>query len=79
MVVPVIEAIIAANRGRRVAAVCHGGVINAYLSHVLGLRTPCSSSPNYASIHRVIAASSGERTIATVNEAPFLRSIRPLA
>ncbi len=75
MVVPAIEAIIAANRGRRVAAVCHGGVINAYLSHVLGLGTPMFFEPNYTSVHRVIAASSGERTIATVNEMHFLRDL----
>lgn len=77
MVVPAIEAIIEANRGRRVVAVCHGGVINAYLSHVLGLASPMFFEPNYTSVHRVIAASSGERTIATVNEAPFLRGLLP--
>ncbi len=32
-----IERIIGDHRGERVAIVCHGGVINAYLTHILGL------------------------------------------
>ena len=32
-----VNRIIDAHRGHRVAVVCHGGVINAYLSHILGL------------------------------------------
>ena len=56
-VVEAVEAIIAANPGGAVAAVCHGGVINAYLSHVIGLDDPSGFFyPNYTSIHRVAAA-----------------------
>ena len=46
------------------------GVINGYLSHVLGLDTFARGFfyPNYTSINRVAAASSGERSIVTVNE-----------
>src|SRR5947199_9490187 len=36
-VVQAIERIIDANAGRTVAVVCHGGVINAYLAHILGI------------------------------------------
>ncbi len=32
-----IERIIGEHRGERVAIVCHGGVINAYLTHILDL------------------------------------------
>ncbi len=74
-VVPAFEAIIDANRGRKVAAVCHGGVINAYLSHVLGITSAMFFEPVYTSIHRIAAASSGERSILTVNEAPWMRSL----
>jgi len=70
-----IEAIIDEHRGDRVAIVCHGGIINGYLSHVLGLGdvTRGFFYPNYTSINRVAAASSGERSIVTVNETSHLR------
>ena len=69
-----LEAVIAAHPGERVAVVCHGGVINAYLSRVLG--TPDSAGffyPNYTSIHRVVASRRGQRQILTINETAHLR------
>lgn len=73
--VEAIEAIVDAHRGQRVAVVCHGGVINGYLSHVLGIEqlTQGFFYPNYTSINRVAAASSGERSIVTINETSHLR------
>lgn len=70
-----IETIIDDHRGEKVAVVCHGGVINGYLSHVLGLGEFARGFfyPNYTSINRVAAASSGERSIVTVNETSHLR------
>lgn len=70
-----IETIIDEHRGQKVAVVCHGGVINGYLSHVLGLGGFARGFfyPNYTSINRVAAASSGERSIVTVNETSHLR------
>jgi 2,3-bisphosphoglycerate-dependent phosphoglycerate mutase len=69
-----IEKLIDAHRGHRIAVVCHGGVINGYLSHVLGLGMQQGFFyPNYTSIHRVAAASSGERSIVTINETAHLR------
>ncbi len=70
-----VNRIIDAHRGHRVAIVCHGGVINAYLSHVLDFDPGRRGFfyPNYTSIHRIAAASSGERTILTVNETTHLR------
>jgi probable phosphoglycerate mutase len=70
-----IEAIIERHRGQRVAVVCHGGVINLYLSHVLGLGDDTRGFfyPNYTSVNRVAAASSGERSVVTVNETSHLR------
>ncbi len=70
-----IESIIVRHPGERVAAACHGGVINLYLGHILGLPpgTRGFFYPNYTSIHRVAAASSGERSIVTVNETSHLR------
>lgn len=73
-VVTASEEVIERHAGERVAIVCHGGVINAYLAHVLGLGNRRGFFyPNYTSIHRVAAARSGERSIVTVNETPHLR------
>lgn len=73
-VVSAIEALVARHRGQRAAVVCHGGVINTYLAHVLGLGAQHSFFyPNYTSIHRVAAATSGERSIVTINETAHLR------
>lgn len=73
-VVSAVESIIDAHPGARVAVTCHGGVVNAYLAHVLGLPTgPGFFYPNYTSIHRVAASRSGHRSIVTVNETSHLR------
>lgn len=70
-----IEEIIGRHRGERVAIVCHGGVINAYVSSLLDLPMDTRGFfyPNYTSIHRIAAASSGERSIVTLNETSHLR------
>lgn len=70
-----IERIINEHRGQRVAIVCHGGVINAYLSKMLDLDSDSRGFfyPNYTSIHRIAAASSGERSVVTINETSHLR------
>ena len=70
-----IESIIERHPGQRVIAACHGGVINLYLGHVLGLSESTRGFfyPNYTSIHRVAAASSGERSVVTINETSHLR------
>jgi probable phosphoglycerate mutase len=74
-IVDALEILIAKHTGHRIAVVCHGGVINGYLSHILGLPNPQGFFyPNYTSIHRVAAARSGERSIVTVNETSHLRS-----
>lgn len=69
-----VEQIIDAHPGQRVAVVCHGGVVNSYLGHVLGL--PISQGffyPNYTSIHRIAASGRGHRSVVTVNETSHLR------
>ncbi|MEQ1701329.1 MAG: histidine phosphatase family protein [Ilumatobacteraceae bacterium] len=72
--VAAVEQIIDAHPGQRVAIVCHGGVVNSYLGHVLGL--PISQGffyPNYTSIHRIAASGRGHRSVVTVNETSHLR------
>jgi probable phosphoglycerate mutase len=73
VVVETVERIVSAHPGDRVAIVCHGGVINAYAAHVLGIDDPLFFLPNYTSISRVLAASTGERSIASLNESAHLR------
>jgi 2,3-bisphosphoglycerate-dependent phosphoglycerate mutase len=73
-VVAALERLIEAHSGQRIAVVCHGGVINGYLTHVLGLADLNGFFyPNYTSIHRIAAARSGERSIVTINETSHLR------
>ena len=72
---PKVQKLIDIHSGHRIAIVCHGGVINAYLTHTLGLTNFIQGFfyPNYTSIHRVAAARSGERSIVTINETSHLR------
>jgi len=73
-VVTTIERLIDAHAGAKIAVVCHGGVINAYVAHILGLDDPSGFFyPNYTSIHRIVAARSGERSLVTLNETAHLR------
>lgn len=74
-VVASVERIVAAHPGQRVAVICHGGVVNAYTGHVLGVSNPLFFLPEYTSISRVLAASSGERSIQTLNESAHLRGL----
>jgi probable phosphoglycerate mutase len=74
-VVGSINAIAARHAGEKVAVVCHGGVINAYLLDVLGLEIdgPGFFYPNYTSIHRVMVSRKGIRSVSTINETAHLR------
>ncbi len=65
--------IAADNRGKRVAVVCHGGVINAWSADVLGIENSMFFNPHYTSINRSMVASSGERSIVSLNDIGHLR------
>jgi len=71
-IVPCIDAIVERFPGGRVAAVCHGGVINVYLAHLLGLERHLWFEPGYTSISRVAASRTGERSVVTLNETAHL-------
>jgi probable phosphoglycerate mutase len=71
-----IERIVEANPGGTVAIVCHGGVINAYASHVLGIEFPLFFQPTYTSINRFLASSAGHRSVASLNESGHLVGTR---
>jgi probable phosphoglycerate mutase len=73
-VISTIDALVDAHSGQRIAVSCHGGTINAYLSHVLGLAPSTGFFyPNYTSIHRVMASRSGVKSVLTMNETAHLR------
>jgi probable phosphoglycerate mutase len=72
-VVEAVERIVAAHPRQRVAVVCHGGVINAWAASVLGIERAIFFEPGYTSVHRFLAASSGERSVVSLNELAHLR------
>jgi probable phosphoglycerate mutase len=76
-VVRTVEELIAANPGKRVAAVAHGGVINSYVAHVLQTPTAGVFEPAYTSITRILGASTGERMVKSMNEAAHVRGLLP--
>jgi len=72
-VVASVERAIAAHPGGRVALVCHGGVINAWAGHVLGIADPFFLDVAYTGVSRFLAASTGERSVRSLNETAHLR------
>lgn len=74
-VISTLNEIIAGHRGQTVAVTCHGGVINAWTAHVMGMEPRMFFNPNYTSISRYMAASSGERSIITINEHTHLKGL----
>jgi len=77
-VVTVVEGILAlhgrSTGARHLAIVCHGGVINAYIGHLLGLHEDMFFRPAHASISRVLAGD-GRRVIHTLNELHHLEAV----
>jgi probable phosphoglycerate mutase len=71
-----VERVIEGNRGGTVAVVCHGGVINAYASHVLGIEAPLFFQPHYTSVNRFLASSGGHRSVSSLNDIGHLRGTR---
>jgi probable phosphoglycerate mutase len=74
-VVEAVERVVEAHPRQRVAVVCHGGVVNAYAGHVLGIDDPLFFLPAYTSISRILAAGSGPRSIKSLNETAHVRDL----
>lgn len=70
-----LEDLIARHRGHRIVVVCHGGVINMWAANVLGIGQDMFFEPEYTSVNRFMAASSGERSIVSLNEVGHLRAL----
>jgi broad specificity phosphatase PhoE len=67
-----VDRAIEAHPGQRVAVVCHGGVINAYVGGQLGTDRILFFEPRYTSVSRVMASRAGDRSLHSLNEAPHL-------
>ena len=72
-VVEAVEEVIAGHAGATAAIVCHGGVINAYVAHVLGIDDLLFFEPGYTSISRIRASRRGHRMVVSLNETAHLR------
>jgi len=68
-----VDEIVGSHPGGRVAVVCHGGVINAWVSHLLETERLFLFEPVYTSVSRFLAAASGERSVVSLNETAHLR------
>lgn len=73
-VVETIDAIAADHVGERVAIVCHGGVINAYLSDMISLPGTMWFEPAYTSVSRAMAGGSHKQLV-SLNETPHLPTL----
>ena len=72
-VVEAMEEIIATHAGHRVAVFCHGGVINVWAAHVLGMAPRVFFEADYTSINRFVCARGGQRSVVSLNERAHLR------
>jgi 2,3-bisphosphoglycerate-dependent phosphoglycerate mutase len=71
-----VHRVLEANEGRRVAVFCHGGVINAFTSRLLGIDRQFFFAPAYTSITRFRPSEySGELALWSLNETPHLREL----
>ncbi len=72
-VINVVEGIIMAHPNERVVVACHGGVINAYVGHIIGSRYDMFFRPAHASIN-IVAAGDGIRALYRLNDTHHLRN-----
>ena len=71
-----VEGILATHPGERVVVACHGGVINAVMGAIVGLREDMFFRPAHASVHRV-GALGERRVIWSLNETHHLAAVAP--
>jgi probable phosphoglycerate mutase len=70
--VAAVEGIIAGHKGRRVAVICHSGIVNAYVGHLWRAERLFLHNPDYTGICRIAASGSGVRTVFNLNETTHL-------
>jgi probable phosphoglycerate mutase len=72
-VVAALEELIERHPSQSIAVFCHGGVINVWTAHILGMAPRLFFEPVYTSIHRYRCARTGERNLVSLNEIAHLR------
>ncbi|MEX2080657.1 MAG: histidine phosphatase family protein [Dehalococcoidia bacterium] len=71
-VINAVEGIIATNEGKRVVVACHGGVINAYVAHIIGVeKFDMFYRPAHTSVN-IVAAGEGIRALHSLNDVHHL-------
>lgn len=70
-VINAIEGIVVSHPGERVVIACHGGVINAYIGHVIGSRYDMFFRPAHTSIN-IVAGGEGRRALYRLNDVHHL-------
>jgi len=70
-VVNAIEGIIVSHPNERVVIACHGGVINAYIGHIVGSKYDMFFRPAHTSIN-VVAGAEGRRALYRLNDVHHL-------
>lgn len=72
-----VDDVVAAHPAGTVAVVCHGGVVSAYLSRVLGVERVVFFIPDNCSVTRVLAEPDGYSELLSANETLHLRLPEP--
>lgn len=72
-VINAIEGIIATHPGERVAIACHGGVINAYIGHIIASKFDMFFRPAHTSVS-IVGAAEGIRALYSLNDIAHLRT-----
>ncbi len=68
-----VETILAESEGKRVVVACHGGVINAYIGHIIGVDYDMFFRPAHCSIS-VVFSGHGVRALQSLNDVHHLRA-----
>ena len=70
-----VEQLIETHAGHRIAVVCHGGVINAYIASCLSLDENyfMKFDVDYTSVSRILASGKGHRSVKSINETTHFR------
>jgi broad specificity phosphatase PhoE len=68
-----IEGILATHPGERVVVACHGGVINAYIGHIIGVTYDMFFRPAHASVS-IVLAGHGVRALRSLNDVHHLEA-----
>jgi 2,3-bisphosphoglycerate-dependent phosphoglycerate mutase len=68
-----VEAIIAENEGKRVVIACHGGVINSYIGHIIGVQYDMFFRPAHTAVS-IVYSGHGIRALQSLNDVHHLQT-----